>query len=107
MTALKVADRGHGSAPGSGTFAISPERDLPSCREPEGAPADALQPCTSDALERVEASDAVKELFLAIVGHDLRGPLSTVLASARVLSEQPELPASARPGIQRILRSGE
>jgi signal transduction histidine kinase len=57
--------------------------------------------------ERVEASDAVKELFLAILGHDLRGPLSTVLASARVLGENPELPDAARHGVERILRSGE
>jgi signal transduction histidine kinase len=57
--------------------------------------------------ERVEASDAVKELFLAIVGHDLRGPLSTVLASARVLGENPDLPEAARHGVDRILRSGE
>jgi signal transduction histidine kinase len=57
--------------------------------------------------ERVEASDAVKDLFLAILGHDLRGPLSTVLASARVLGENPELPDAARQGVERILRSGE
>jgi signal transduction histidine kinase len=107
MTAPKLAERRPGPSPASGTFAISHERDLPSCREPEAALRDELQQCASDALERVEASDAVKDLFLAIVGHDLRGPLSTVLASARVLSEQPELPASARQGVQRILRSGE
>jgi signal transduction histidine kinase len=57
--------------------------------------------------DRAEASDAVKELFLAILGHDLRGPLSTVLASARVLGENPELPETARHGVERILRSGE
>jgi signal transduction histidine kinase len=57
--------------------------------------------------ERAEASEAVKELFLAIVGHDLRGPLSTVLASARLLGEQGNLPEAARHGVDRILRSGE
>jgi signal transduction histidine kinase len=57
--------------------------------------------------ERVEASDAVKELFLAILGHDLRGPLSTVLASARVLGERADLPDAARHGVDRIQRSGE
>jgi nitrogen-specific signal transduction histidine kinase len=57
--------------------------------------------------ERAEASEAVKELFLAIVGHDLRGPLSTVLASARLLGENQALPEAARHGVERILRSGE
>jgi signal transduction histidine kinase len=107
MTATKVADPDSPSAHGSGTFAISAERDMPSCHEPEAALRDELQKCAPDARELVEANDAVKDLFLAIVGHDLRGPLSTVLASAQVLSEQPELPASARQGVQRILRSGE
>lgn len=77
------------TAPGSGTFPVT--RD----RTPTGE------------RELSEASDAVKELFLAIVGHDLRGPLSTVLASARILADRRDLPDSARPGVERILRSGE
>jgi signal transduction histidine kinase len=109
MTAPKVIDPALASPSvhPSGTFEISAEQDMPSCQEPEAALRDELQMCASDARELVEASDAVKELFVAIVGHDLRGPLSTVLASAHVLAENPDLPATARQGVDRILRSGE
>lgn len=62
---------------------------------------------TTSDLEDAGASDAVKDLFLAIVGHDLRGPLSTVLASARILADRGDLARPAREGVDRILRSGE
>jgi signal transduction histidine kinase len=38
-----------------------------------------------EARERAEASDAFKELFLGILGHDLRNPLNTVLTTARIM----------------------
>jgi signal transduction histidine kinase len=38
-----------------------------------------------EARERAEASDAFKEMFLGILGHDLRNPLNTVLTTARIM----------------------
>lgn len=47
----------------------------------------------------------LKEMFTAVLGHDLRGPLSAILMSAQLLSKRPD-EASQKVG-QRLLRSGQ
>lgn len=43
--------------------------------------------------ERVDRS---RQMFLAILGHDLRGPLNSVMMSAAVLSQTPQLDAQSK-----------
>ncbi|MES2889127.1 MAG: hybrid sensor histidine kinase/response regulator [Pseudomonadota bacterium] len=47
----------------------------------------------------------LKEMFTAVLGHDLRGPLSAILMSAQLLSKRPD-EASQKVGL-RLLRSGQ
>jgi len=52
-----------------------------------------------------EASDAFKEVFLGILGHDLRNPLNTVLTTARLMTLRRELPADGQKKVDRIVSS--
>ena len=54
--------------------------------------------------ERTE-SLRLNELFMAVLGHDLRGPLSAILNWATLLQQRPDEP-TAREGAARILSSG-
>lgn len=67
-----------------------------------------------DSEERVEVSQAalrdaqavaeLREQFIAVLGHDLRDPLSAVAVSAELLIRRPEEPTAARVG-QRLLKT--
>ena len=59
-----------------------------------------------NARAKAEASDAFKEIFLGILGHDLRNPLNTVLTTARLMKMRRELPAEGQSRIDRIISSG-
>jgi signal transduction histidine kinase len=56
--------------------------------------------------ERAEASDAFKEVFLSMLGHDLRNPLNTVLTTARLMKARRELLDDSERRIDRIVASG-
>jgi signal transduction histidine kinase len=60
----------------------------------------------TQARERAEANDAFKEMFLGILGHDLRNPLNTVLTTARLMKVRAELPADTVARLDRIVASG-
>jgi signal transduction histidine kinase len=59
-----------------------------------------------EARERAEASDAFKELFLGILGHDLRNPLNTILTSARLMTMRGEVQAGGAQRVDRLVASG-
>jgi signal transduction histidine kinase len=48
-----------------------------------------------DNLERLEAERIVRERFVALLAHDLRGPLSTAMMAAKLLAARPERLARA------------
>ncbi|HKU39722.1 MAG TPA: ATP-binding protein [Polyangiales bacterium] len=56
---------------------------------------------------RAESSQAFKEVFLGMLGHDLRNPLNTILTTLRVTLMQPELETELRRRLSRVLSSGE
>lgn len=58
------------------------------------------------AREQAEANDAFKELFLGILGHDLRNPLSTVLTTARLMKLRGEVTGETERRVDRIVTSG-
>jgi signal transduction histidine kinase len=58
------------------------------------------------ARARAEANDAFKEMFLGILGHDLRNPLNTVLTTARLMKVRAELPPDTVARLDRIVASG-
>ena len=58
------------------------------------------------ARERAEANDAFKEMFLGILGHDLRNPLNTVLTTTRLMKLRADLPADTVRRLDRIVASG-
>jgi signal transduction histidine kinase len=60
----------------------------------------------TEARERAEANDAFKEMFLGILGHDLRNPLNTVLTTARLMKVRAELPPDTVARLDRIVASG-
>lgn len=64
----------------------------------------AAQRATQEALLR---SRELEEQLLGIVGHDIRSPLSAVLATADHQLSSDALPSAQRRAFQRVLRSGE
>ena len=69
---------------------------------------------TTVAVEMDEAGNAqlrrdveLRERFIAILGHDLRSPLSSVIFSAARLLKDAELSPAALSAVQRIARGGE
>ena len=70
------------------------EEDLRACVKREQA-----------AREQAEASDSYKEMFLGILGHDLRDPLTTVITTARLMLRG-ELAPDSRTRLGRIETSG-
>jgi signal transduction histidine kinase len=60
-----------------------------------------------EARAKAEASDAFKEMFLGILGHDLRNPLNTVLMTARLMTMRRELPPEGQKKLERVVASGE
>lgn len=57
--------------------------------------------------EEAERRAALERQFLAIVGHDLRTPLSALLASAKLMQKHTGLPPEAKVAFERVLRGGE
>ena len=51
-------------------------------------------------------NDDFREMFLGILGHDLRNPLSTILTTARLLEMRPDTPAEVRKRLDRVTSSG-
>jgi signal transduction histidine kinase len=58
-----------------------------------------------EARTLAEANSAFKEVFLGILGHDLRNPLNTVLATARIMQMRDEVNPEARKRLERIVSS--
>ncbi len=58
------------------------------------------------ARAQAEASDAFKEVFIGILGHDLRNPLNTVLTTTRLMIMRGELPAESQKRLERVVASG-
>ena len=59
------------------------------------------------AKEEVEASNAAKDKFLATLSHELRAPLTPVLATLSSWEATRQLPLSLRPDLQLIRRNIE
>jgi signal transduction histidine kinase len=59
-----------------------------------------------EARRSAEASDAFKEMFLSILGHDLRNPLNTVLTTTRLMQVRGELAPESRRRLDRVVASG-
>ena len=71
---------------------------------------DELRSCVQrekEMRERAEASDSFKEMFLSILGHDLRNPLNTVLTTARLMKTRGQQPTGeSERRVERIVASG-
>ena len=59
------------------------------------------------ARERAETANRAKSTFLANMSHELRTPLNAVLGFSRQLAAAPDTPASQRPVLDIVTRSGE
>lgn len=55
--------------------------------------------------EAAEAANAAKDRFLAILGHEMRSPLNTVLGWAQILGNRSDLDASVRKAAKTIERN--
>jgi signal transduction histidine kinase len=60
-----------------------------------------------EARAQAEANDSFKEMFLGVLGHDLRNPLNTVLTTARLMTMRHELPPESHKRLARVVSSGE
>jgi signal transduction histidine kinase len=58
-----------------------------------------------EARTRAEESDAFKEVFLGILGHDLRNPLNTVLTTARLMVRRGDVAPDTQTRLNRIVSS--
>jgi PAS domain S-box-containing protein len=100
----------HVSAPSGETRWLSGSA-LP-LRHPNGAPAGAIL-LTRDETERVRMQEALqsearfRDQLIAIVGHDLRTPLSGVLMGARLLQARRTVAPPDRSAVDRIIRQAE
>jgi signal transduction histidine kinase len=65
------------------------------------------QTLTTSVSRYIKELDHAKETFLAILGHDLKTPLSAIVMSAGFLLEAAELEEGHRTMVQRIERSGQ
>ena len=59
-----------------------------------------------EARTKAEENDAFKEQFLAILGHDLRNPLNTILTTSRLMVMRGELPPESLKRLDRVIVSG-
>jgi signal transduction histidine kinase len=57
--------------------------------------------------EERERNETFKEVFIGMLGHDLRNPLSTILMTAQMMALRDELPPASALKVRRILTSGE
>ena len=60
----------------------------------------------TQAREQAETSDSFKEMFLSILGHDLRNPLNTVLTTVRLMKHRGDLPVETASRLDRVVSSG-
>jgi signal transduction histidine kinase len=58
-----------------------------------------------EARRRSESSDAFKEQFLGILGHDLRNPLNTILTTVRMMALRKELAPESHARLERVVAS--
>lgn len=59
-----------------------------------------------EARLQAQANDAFKEVFMGILGHDLRNPLNTILTTARLMTLRGELLPESQKRIDRVIVSG-
>jgi signal transduction histidine kinase len=59
-----------------------------------------------EARLQAQANDAFKEVFMGILGHDLRNPLNTILTTARLMTLRGELLPESQKRIDRVISSG-
>lgn len=59
-----------------------------------------------EARLQAQANDAFKEVFMGILGHDLRNPLNTILTTARLMTLRGELLPDSQKRIDRVISSG-
>jgi signal transduction histidine kinase len=59
-----------------------------------------------EARQRAEASEAFKEKLLGALGHDLRNPLNTILATVRMMTLRKELEPRTQARLERVVTSG-
>jgi len=59
------------------------------------------------AIEQSRRDADFRDIFLAMLGHDLRNPLAAILTSARLAIRRGALPAGEQKTIARIVSSGE
>lgn len=60
-----------------------------------------------EARARADASVAFKELFLGVLGHDLRNPLNTILTTTRMMLMRDSLEPETQKRLNRVVTSGE
>lgn len=60
-----------------------------------------------EARGRADASLAFKEVFLGVLGHDLRNPLNTILTTTRLMLMRRELEPETHKRLGRVVASGE
>jgi signal transduction histidine kinase len=60
-----------------------------------------------EALEKAMASSRVKDVYMGILGHDLRSPLGAIIMSSRMLLMRTTLNESDRETVYRIARTAE
>jgi len=59
-----------------------------------------------EALALARANDAFKEVFMGMLGHDLRNPLNTILTTARLMTLRAELAPDSQKRLERVVSSG-
>ncbi len=59
------------------------------------------------ALEEVAAASRAKDLYMGVLGHDLRTPLGAILMSSRMMLMRESLSVEDRESVARIARNGE
>jgi signal transduction histidine kinase len=67
--------------------------------------AEDLQKKSEDALRRAQETAQLREQFIAILGHDLRSPLGSIVLTSQRLIESKRTPDEVIKPVQRILRS--
>jgi signal transduction histidine kinase len=58
------------------------------------------------ALALARANDTFKEVFMGMLGHDLRNPLNTILTTARLMTLRAELAPESQKRLDRVVSSG-